>query len=144
MGLRFDGFMAAHQKLGVDFDERLQLSVDFNTDIIKSELLRLIDNGLSFDGIVAASDVLAISAMQALTERNISVPEDIAVVGYDNIGQSAHSIPSLTTIDQNIKHGGEIMVDLLLKKLDGGTVHDELTDTKLVIRQSCGYSLTKA
>jgi DNA-binding LacI/PurR family transcriptional regulator len=144
VGLRFEGFVDAHRKFGADIDERLQLSVDFNADAIKAELSGFIDSGLSFDAIVAASDVLAISAVQALTERNINVPRDVAVVGYDNIGQSAHSIPSLTTIDQNIKHGGEIMVDLLLKKLDGETVKDELTDTQLVIRQSCGYNLAKA
>jgi DNA-binding LacI/PurR family transcriptional regulator len=80
--------------------------------------------------------VLAIAAIHALQSKGLRVPEDVAVVGYDNIGQAAMISPGLTTIDQNIKLGGEILVNTLVDKIAGNPVRATLTPTKLVIRGS--------
>jgi len=80
------------------------------------------------------------SALLALNARGISVPDDVAVVGYDNIAQAGMATPSLTTIDQNIARGGELMVEKLLAQLAGETAKSELTPTQLIIRESSGGS----
>ena len=76
------------------------------------------------------------AAIHALHSVKLSVPNDVSVVGYDNIGQSALSTPALTTINQNIAQGGELLVSLLLKKINGERVRSRLTNTELVVRQS--------
>ena len=79
---------------------------------------------------------MAMAATRALAERHISVPEDVRIVGYDNIAQTALTIPSLTTIDQNIHLGGAMLVDHLLRKLAGERVAHAMTPTALVVRES--------
>ena len=76
------------------------------------------------------------STIGALNALGFSVPDDIPVVGYDNIGQASLFTPSLTTIDQNIALGGETLVDLLLKKLAGEPAASTLTQTRLIVRGS--------
>ena len=94
------------------------------------------DHGHAFDAIFAASDVLAMTAIMALQAKGRSVPGDVAVVGYDNIGQAKLSTPPLTTIDQDIAGGGQLMVDLLLRQLAGEDVKSQVTSTRLIVRGS--------
>jgi DNA-binding LacI/PurR family transcriptional regulator len=110
--------------------------LNFGGETTYRAVLDLIDSKARFDGIVAASDVLAMAAMHALRARGLDIPRDVAVVGYDNIGQSAMTNPPLTTIDQHIKLGGERMVELLLRKIDGRTAASTLLPTTLVVRES--------
>jgi len=136
--LRFEGFEEAHHARGLKIDPRLRLDVEFGGTSGFQELAALIDDSADFDSIFAASDVLAMTAMMALQARGRTVPGDVAVMGYDNIGQSRLCSPALTTIDQNIPAGGEILVDLLLRKLAGEEVESRLTPTRLIIRASTG------
>lgn len=71
------------------------------------------------DGIFAASDVIAMSALRALAEAGYSVPGDVAVVGYDDLTIAAQTSPPLTTVRQDVRHGGTLLVDLLLARLAG-------------------------
>jgi DNA-binding LacI/PurR family transcriptional regulator len=89
-----------------------------------------------FDAVFAASDVLAIAAIQALTATGRRVPEDVSVVGYDNIGASALTVPGLTTVTQNIRIAGETMVDLLVRKISGESVRSRVVPTELIVRGS--------
>jgi DNA-binding LacI/PurR family transcriptional regulator len=134
--LRFEGFLKAHAKAGLTHDESLIVKQEFGGQETYAAVSQFVKSGKAFDAVFAASDVLAIAAMHAVRACGKSVPGDVAVVGYDNIGQSALTLPGLTTIDQNIKQGGEMMVDLLLSKLAGETVHSEVTPTRLVVRGS--------
>lgn len=140
VALRYQGYADAHTSRGLSVDEKLSLKVGFGHGL-RATIPRLgdaISAGLVIDGIFAASDELAIAAIDALGQHNLSVPEDVAVVGYDNIGQAATSRPALTTINQNIAQGGELLVEALIDKLDGKPVASRLTDTGLIIRESCG------
>ena len=76
--------------------------------------------------------------MQALQDKGVKVPEDIAVVGYDNIQMSRFTNPGLTTVSQNTKLAGEALVVNLLKLINGGEAESQLMPVELVIRQSCG------
>lgn len=134
--LRLEGFEAAHRSVAFSMDPALRLDVEFGGVAVFQAMLDFIDSGMRFDAIVAASDVIAMTAILALQARGLSVPGDVAVVGYDNIGQSALSTPPLTTIDQNITVGGRMMVDLLLRQLSGEAVQNQLTPTRLIVRGS--------
>jgi DNA-binding LacI/PurR family transcriptional regulator len=134
--LRLEGFTAAHKERGVRVDKSLRLSTEFGGGSVFEELLAFMDHNDQFDGIFAASDVLAMTAIMALQARGRSVPGDVSVVGYDNIGQAKLSTPPLTTIDQDIAAGGRLMVDLLLEQLAGKTVQSQMTSTRLIVRGS--------
>ena len=134
--LRREGFLKAHAEHGRTWDESLSLEIEFGAVNAFEEILKLLDGDLKFDGIFAASDVLAMSALLALNAKGLNVPHDVAVVGYDNIAQASMVTPALTTIDQNIEQGGQLMVAKLLAQLNGETVSSQLTPTRLVVRNS--------
>lgn len=141
VALRYEGVCKALSDKGIDHDPDLVLREGFGDVTTFDAVQAFIDSGKRFDAIVAASDVLAITAMLALSSRGITVPGDVSVVGYDDIGQAALNSPALTTINQNISQAGEIMVDLLLRKISGERVRSAYTATELVIRDSCGSPL---
>lgn len=138
--LRLDGFEDGHRARGVEIDPALRLNVEFGGESAFQEMVNFIETGPDFDAVFAASDVLAMTAIMALQSKGRSVPEDIPVMGYDNVGQAALSTPPLTTIDQNIARGGELLVDLLLRKLNGEEVESQLTPTRLIVRGSTKVS----
>ncbi|MFC3095522.1 LacI family transcriptional regulator [Alteromonas sediminis] len=90
------------------------------------------------DAIVCASDLIALGVMQKLADAGVNVPDDIVVVGYDNIPVAAYSTPSLTTVKQNTKLAGELLVSTLLDAIANKPVEDYLMPAELVVRQSCG------
>jgi len=99
---------------------------------------QLLNSGLSFDAIFAASDLIAIGAMHALQRRGFDVPKDIAVVGFDDIQIASFTNPPLTTAKQNTKLAGELLVDKLLALIRGEIATTQLMPTSLVVRKSCG------
>jgi DNA-binding LacI/PurR family transcriptional regulator len=133
--LRYNGLISVWNSEGID-QSVMHVSSSFDGHEAYRQTLALCESALSFDAIFAASDVLAIAAIHAVQSKGLRVPEDVAVVGYDNIGQAAMISPGLTTIDQNIKLGGEILVNTLIDKIAGNPVSATLTPTKLVIRGS--------
>jgi DNA-binding LacI/PurR family transcriptional regulator len=107
---------------------------DDGSDAVKS----LIECDELPEAIVCASDLIAMGALRALRRANISVPNDVAVVGYDNIAVSAYTTPALSTVQQNTKLAGELLVDTLLKAINNERVEDYLMPAEVIIRQSCG------
>lgn len=134
--LRYEGVKKAYKAAGRVHSDALLLEQNFGGKDTFNAVRELISGGIAFDAIFAASDVLAMTAIHALQAAGKSVPGDVSVVGYDNIGQSSLMTPALTTVDQHIAEGGELMVDLLLKKLAGGEVRSRTTSTELIVRDS--------
>ena len=134
--LRYDGLTSVLDSADNGLDPVLHINSSFDGREAYSKVLSLCESSNKFDAIFAASDVLAIAAIHAVQSKGLHVPKDVAVVGYDNIGQAAMISPGLTTIDQNIAMGGEIMVNALIDKIAGKPVKAALTPTKLVIRGS--------
>lgn len=138
VALRYEGYKRAHKEAGIPVEGGLILRQNFGGETAFYSIKDFLAVGHEFDAVFAASDVLAMAAIQALQSFGKRVPEDVAVVGYDNVGQASMSTPSLTTIDQNITQGGQILVDLLMDKIDGKTVQSAFTKTELIIRRSSG------
>jgi len=73
-----------------------------------------------------------------LRDNDIRIPEQVAVTGYDNIPSSSFTNPALTTMQQNTKLAGEILVKNLLQLINGAQLSQVLLPVELVVRQSCG------
>ncbi len=87
-------------------------------------------------GIVAASDVIAMSALRALAEFGIAVPDDVRVIGYDDLPIAQHSFPRLTTIGQDLERGAATLIDLLFRRIAGEDCLSVVMQPNLVVRAS--------
>ena len=87
-------------------------------------------------GIVAASDVIAMSAMRALAEFGIAVPGEVKVIGYDGLEIGEHTSPRLTTIAQDFRQGAEKLVDIVCRQIAGENVHSVVMQPRLLVRMS--------
>lgn len=92
----------------------------------------------NFDAIFAATDIIAISAMRVLAAAGMTIPRDVAVVGFDDIPLGAHVHPALTTVRQDVPRGARLLVDLLLQRVNGESVESCMMPGELVVRESCG------
>ncbi len=99
---------------------------------------RLIMSGIAFDAIFAASDLIAIGAIRALELQGLNVPSDVAIVGFDDIPAASLAHPPLTTVQQDYRRAGEVLVDALLAQVRNEVVKTHVLPAKLVIRKSCG------
>jgi LacI family transcriptional regulator len=92
------------------------------------------------DALVCANDQMAIGALRTLAERGIRVPDDIAVVGFDDIFPASLCDPPLTTVHQPIRKLAEVACDRLAERINDPTLRpkQELLPTELVLRSSCG------
>ena len=99
---------------------------------------RLIDSHQEFDAVFAASDLIAVGAIRALLDAGIRVPQDVSVVGFDDIPVANYIRPPLTTARQNTKLAGEILVDQLIQQIGGADIRSELIPTSIIVRESCG------
>lgn len=100
---------------------------------------RIFASGKAPDGIFAANDLMAIGVMQAAAQAGVRIPEDVAVVGYDNIATADYTSPSLTTIDQPGYEMGRVAFSILLKRLrDPHAATDEQIEfePRLIARNS--------
>ncbi|MFZ5616346.1 MAG: LacI family DNA-binding transcriptional regulator [Pseudomonadota bacterium] len=138
VGLRHRGFVSALSGASVSSDQTLMLSMPFDSASAYEATRCLFQSGVHHDAIFAASDLMAIAAMRALADLGIRVPEDVAVVGYDDIALAAYVTPGLTTIRQDTVAGGRALVENMLSVLAGREARDVTLPTELVVRQSCG------
>ena len=93
----------------------------------------------SIDGIVAANDMVAISVYKVLRRHNIRIPEDVQLIGFDDIGFSSLVSPEITTVHQPIADMGKRAVEILLNYVSGQDFKEEnIFDVQLVVRQTTG------
>ncbi|WP_328396067.1 LacI family transcriptional regulator [Streptomyces sp. NBC_00390] len=99
---------------------------------------RHLARGTVFDSVFAHNDLSAAGALRALRDAGRTVPDDIAVVGFDDIPMARHTEPPLTTVRQPMRRMGETAAGLLLSRLSGGPVPAEpvVLPTELVVRGS--------
>jgi len=92
------------------------------------------------DAVFIASDMMAIGAMHAIHDAGLRIPEDVAVVGFDDIPAAVRAIPPLTTIRQPINRSGAMAAQLLIDIIEHPTPEPRrmLLTTEIVIRKSCG------
>ena len=99
---------------------------------------RLLDQRPGLDAVFVASDIMAAGALHALRRAGRRVPEDVAVIGFDDLPLAQHTQPPLTTIRQPLERVGAVAAQRLIAALDGGNtdVPDPVLPTTLVARAS--------
>lgn len=135
---RLDGFAEAYADAGLQLDAGLVVEGDFTFDCGHAAVKRVIESGLTFDAIFAHNDLSAAGAMQAVREAGRRVPEDVAVVGFDDLPLAATTEPPLTSVRQPLREMGETAARLLLAHFDGAALPQSPTviPTTLTIRGS--------
>jgi DNA-binding LacI/PurR family transcriptional regulator len=137
MSERYKGYGRALKEYGINISDELTLACDITSKVAYERIGDLIlEKGLSFDGIVASSDMVALGALKALKERYVSIPNDVGIVGFDDIAMAELFHPSLTTIKQNTKSAAKIMVEQLLVQFSGGKAKSVVMDIELIARNS--------
>jgi DNA-binding LacI/PurR family transcriptional regulator len=130
------GYGEALAESGLEEDPKLIVPVDFELESAEAAVSRLLRRHVTFDGIVASSDLIALGAIRALRRAGLSVPEDVSVVGYDDMLLSRLSTPALTTIRQDTHEAGRLLVSRIL---DQSADHmPAVLPTDLIVRESCG------
>jgi len=135
-GMRYQGYLRAMQEVGITPDSRLVQPFLFGYVRIRETINQWLDQNLGFDAIFATSDVTAISILGALTERGITVPTQVKLVGYDDIAIAAHVHPSVTSIRQPSDEAGRALVDLLFDVLQGNQRRTVILPATLIVRDS--------
>lgn len=92
--------------------------------------------GHGFDGVFAASDLLAMGAIRALAENSLRVPDEVSVIGYDDTPGAASFVPPLTSVHQYLRDGGVLLAKKILGLVNGEAVESEMLPTELVRRQT--------
>jgi DNA-binding LacI/PurR family transcriptional regulator len=134
---RFLGCEAALRDAGLALDRSLQVDAESSEDMGYEAARELMRRGAIFDAIFAGSDLIAIGALRALAEAGLRVPEDVAVVGFDDIPAARIATPALTTIRQDTVRAGELLVDTLVRLTNDESVESRRLPTELVVRRSC-------
>lgn len=135
---RVRGYGEALDQSDISPNENLMVPAHFTVESAEASMDALIARGTSFDGIVAASDLIALGAVRSLLNAGRRVPEDVSVVGYDDVPFARYSRPALTTISQDTERAGRLLVSKLLDAAGGGEMRSERIATDLIVRGSCG------
>ncbi len=117
-GLRLRGYREALDAAGIPFDESLISYVGTWHRANGADATRkLLATGARFDGLFAMNDELALGSMRVLQEKGLVIPDDVAVIGFDDVDEGRYSLPSLTTVDPGRREIAETAVDVLLQRI---------------------------
>jgi LacI family transcriptional regulator len=141
---RLKGYQDELKEAGMPYDPQMVLEGGFTEDAAYDCMQRLIL--LKPDAVFAASDSMAAAALRCIQEAGLRVPEDISLVGFDDIPLASRTLPQLTTIRQPFADLGGVAVETLAKLIDNPSSgpYRNILPTSLVIRSSCGAVLLPA
>ena len=140
---RWNQFAAAARKLGLTIDPNLVVALDRNVtspEVGYPVVQQLRASGKPFTAVVAFNDIYAMGAIRALLDLNLRVPEDVSVIGFDDIHAAAYTMPRLTTIRQPLEEMGRTAVRTLLDRINGAASSPEeiAVTPELIVRDSTG------
>lgn len=133
---RYRGHVQALASHGLPAEAALQHDAITTEDSGHAACQALLARKVPFDAICAASDLIAIGALRALREQGLRVPQQVAVTGFDDIPLAASVSPALTTVQQDTKQAGQLLVDTLLAQIAGEAVQGLSIPVKQVVRES--------
>ncbi|MDW8300457.1 MAG: LacI family DNA-binding transcriptional regulator, partial [Anaerolineae bacterium] len=139
---RLTGYKNALRAAGLPVDDSLIIESTFNRETGYYAMQRLLPH--KPDALFAASDTVAAGALQAVLEAGLRVPDDLSIVGFDDVDVATQVTPPLTTVRQPIRAKGEaaarLLVDLVNHRVSAP--QHVILPTELVIRRSCGATAT--
>lgn len=133
---RLEGCRMALQRRG-RMDEPLVSPVHLAAHLSAEEVAKALQSSAAHpDGIIAASDVIAMTTLGVVREQGLSVPDDVKIVGYDDLPIATQTAPKLTTVRQDFQGGARHIVDNLLKRIAGEETASIVMKPELVVRRS--------
>lgn len=137
---RLQGYEEAMRKAGLETDESFHQAGDFGQESGAAAMQALMNRHPDLDGVFCASDVMAAGALKTLRRHRKRVPQDVAVVGFDDSTIATSTAPTLSSVRQPIEEMGREMARLLLAGLDSGTAGGKrvILATEFVARASSG------
>lgn len=135
---RHEGYIKALRERDRPIEDDLIVCGDFTRDSGYTAMRQLLPHRP--DAVFVATDTMALGAIQAIHEANLTIPDDIAIVGFDDLPPAIIADPPLTTIRQPVNQNGMLAVEMLIDLLETGPErpHHTILPTELVIRATCG------
>lgn len=137
---RQQGYLDGLQQAGIEVDPALMVEGDFTMQVGAICGQQLLSLPQPPTAVFAANDQSAFGVIKAAHEMGFSIPEDLSVIGFDNIPEAAYYLPvGLTTIDQSVRQMGIVATEMLIKLIKGETLEQMVNKmhTQLIIRGSC-------
>jgi DNA-binding LacI/PurR family transcriptional regulator len=138
--LRLDGYKYALSHAPRGTAKYRIVPAHLTADAAYEAMRAFIREGGEFDAVFGATDIIALSAIRAITASGLTVPRDVSVVGFDDIAMAAHFSPSLTTMRQDLPRGARMLVDLLFRRLNGEDTPSATMSAELMVRDSSTVS----
>lgn len=143
---RLKGYRQALKKYNIQFDENLAAVGDFSQEKGYEAMKKLLSIKNPPTAVFCANDLMAIGAIKAVSEKGRRVPEDVALVGFDDMDIADYIIPPLTTVRQPVFEMGKIAVESLIALINNKQPQkpiQKMLKVELIIRQSCGFQKRK-
>lgn len=141
---QYGGYRRALQVGGVEFDGRLVADGDFRFSGGQAAMRRLLELANPPEAVFAANDLMALGAMEAIRANGLGIPDDVAIVGYDDIPIAAHTFPPLTTMAIPKKELGYAAAQMVLHQLGKDPTPNpvrRIFAAELIVRQSAVFRL---
>ncbi|MBZ0293239.1 MAG: GntR family transcriptional regulator [Anaerolineae bacterium] len=137
---RLNGYRRALEEYGLPFDETLLCKRTKSSNGESDAYIDFLSQPNRPDAIVASHDNEALQILKAAQQLDLDIPEDLALVGFDNLRLTAHTHPLLTTVSQSCRDIGLRAVEIIIQRIEGhgGNVRHVEVPTNLVVRESCG------
>ena len=135
------GYKSALAANGIPFDETLVLNGDFERNIAYEAMNKVLGNGrnVTFDAVFTGDDDAAIGVLKSLHEHSIRIPDDVSVIGFDDLGFAPFLNPPLTTVRAPTERVGQIATQRLFDILENHASDEVLIlPTEIIYRRSCG------
>ncbi|MDR9826568.1 substrate-binding domain-containing protein [Vibrio sp. FNV 38] len=133
---RYEGYKKALEESGIKIMPKLVKQGDFSSELGYEKTVELIESKVHFSAIFAANDQTGYGAIKALHDHGYRVPEDVSVVGFDDLPTSQYFTPALTTLRQPIEEVGTLCAHSILNQLNGESQEVRLPPIELIVRQS--------
>ncbi|MCK6262959.1 substrate-binding domain-containing protein [Vibrio sp. ZSDE26] len=134
---RFVGYKQSLENAGIEFNSNLVIDGAYESQKAFDSMSELIEQGASFSAVFCANDTSAYGVIQALHQKGIKVPEDVSVIGFDDLSTSQFFIPRLTTIKQPLQCLGQISIKYMLDLISSNTPEYTVPPVTLIERDSC-------
>ena len=136
LALRHSGYVDAHEENGSPANPQFAVYSGISSPVAERAFAGFLAANPPVDAVVATSDVVALGLMRAIVNSGRTIPDDMAVVGYDDIEIARSTSPSLSTIRQDCRSGANHLVRKVLRLIDGKNVRPKVMNPELIIRES--------
>jgi len=134
--LRTRGYRKAHEEAGVPLRKELIVPSPYRIEAGYATVRRLIEDKIDFDAVFALTDTTAYGALRALTEAGIRIPDDVQVMGFDNLVSSRFSVPALSTVEPDNDGMADAICELLVERIEHGRQGSEPVPARVIMPEA--------